>query len=123
MFFMMGMMNGRKDLNFNQLFVCDRCGQYGRYKVYMTYMVLSLFFIPIFKWSKKYYVETSCCGTVYQIHSELGRRIEHGEEVELQPDDLERIGVRSYSVIKRCDACGFQTEEDYEYCPKCGKRF
>ena len=27
------------------------------------------------------------------------------------------------AVIKQCNACGFTTEEDYDYCPKCGKPF
>jgi len=46
MFFMMGITDGRKDFDFNQVITCDECGRYGRYQVYMTYMVLSLFFIP-----------------------------------------------------------------------------
>lgn len=50
MFFMMGITDGRKDFDFNQVITCDECGRYGRYQVYMTYMVLSLFFIPCFKW-------------------------------------------------------------------------
>ena len=29
-----------------------------------AYTVLSLFFIPIFKWGRKYYVQTSCCRCV-----------------------------------------------------------
>ena len=45
MFFMMGITDGRKDFDFNQVITCDECGRYGRYQVYMTYMVLSLFFI------------------------------------------------------------------------------
>ena len=59
MFFMMGITDGRKDLDFNQQIICSQCGRYGRYQVYMTYMVLSLFFIPCFKWNKRYYVQTS----------------------------------------------------------------
>lgn len=43
MFFMMGITDGRKDFDFNQVITCDECGRYGRYQVYMTYMVLSLF--------------------------------------------------------------------------------
>ena len=41
MFFMMGITDGRKDFDFNQVITCDECGRYGRYQVYMTYMVLS----------------------------------------------------------------------------------
>ena len=49
----MGITDGRKDFDFNQVITCDECGRYGRYQVYMTYMVLSLFFIPCFKWNRQ----------------------------------------------------------------------
>ena len=54
MFFMMGITDGRKDLDFSQQMICNVCGRYGRYQVFMTYTVLSLFFIPCFKWNKHY---------------------------------------------------------------------
>lgn len=49
MFFIMGITQGRKDFDYNQMMVCAHCGSYGRYQVYMTYMCLSLFFIPCLK--------------------------------------------------------------------------
>ena len=52
MFFMMGITDGRKDFDFHQQIICDICGKYGRFQVFMTYTVLSLFFIPCFKWNK-----------------------------------------------------------------------
>ena len=51
MFFIMGITQGRKDFDYNQMMVCAHCGSYGRYQVYMTYMCLSLFFIPCLKFS------------------------------------------------------------------------
>ena len=69
MFFMMGITDGRKDFDFHQQIICDICGKYGRFQVFMTYTVLSLFFIPCFKWNKHYYVQTSCCNTVYELDS------------------------------------------------------
>ena len=52
MFFIMGITDGRKDFDFNQLITCSICGKYGRFNVFMTYTVLSLFFIPTFKWNE-----------------------------------------------------------------------
>ena len=75
MFFMMGITDGRKDFDFHQQIICDICGKYGRFQVFMTYTVLSLFFIPCFKWNKHYYVQTSCCNTVYELDAEIGKRI------------------------------------------------
>ena len=124
MFFMMGIMDGRKDFDFNQTMICSLCGKYGRYQVFMTYTVLSLFFIPVIKWNKHYYVQTSCCNTVYELDPELGKRIAHGENVEILPQHLTGVGGGRYDCsYKHCPQCGFTTSEDFEFCPKCGRRF
>ncbi len=124
MFFMMGITDGRKDLNFTLTIICNICGRYGRYNVFMIYTVLSLFFIPCFKWNKHYYVQTSCCGTVYELNPEIGKAIAKGEQVEIQPEHLSRVNQSGYSYNrKHCSHCGYETSEDFEYCPKCGNRF
>ena len=113
---MMGITQGRKDFDFSQTEICGVCGRYGRYQVFMTYMVLSLFFIP--------------CNTVYELNPEIGKRIARGEDVEILPEHLSRVGNvggngyggYGYSAYKRCANCGFETTEDFEYCPKCGRR-
>lgn len=121
MFFMMGITQGRKDLAHDQLVICTQCGRYGRYQVYMTFTQLLLFFIPCFKWGKQYYVQMSCCGTVYALNPEIGARIARGENVQIGSADLQIVSGRgSARMVKRCAACGFQTDEDYTYCPKCG---
>ena len=78
MFFMMGITDGRKDLDFSQLITCNICGKYGSFHVFMTYTVLSLFFIPCFKWNRRYYVRTSCCNTLYELDPEVGKAIPSG---------------------------------------------
>ena len=49
MFFIMGITDGRKDFEFAQTMICNICGKYGRYQVFMTYTVLSLFFHTLFQ--------------------------------------------------------------------------
>ncbi|MDO4977282.1 MAG: zinc ribbon domain-containing protein [Eubacteriales bacterium] len=119
----MGITQGRKDLNYNELVICEECGSYGRYQVYMTYMCLSLFFIPVFKWNKKYYVQNSCCNTVYELDPEVGKQIQWGEHVEIRPQNLNKVYQGNRISYKRCNNCGYATEEDFEFCPKCGMRF
>ena len=122
MFFIMGITNGRKDFDHNQVMTCPICGAYGSFRVFMTYTVLSLFFIPTFKWGKRYYVETSCCNTICELDPEVGKRIARGEDVQIRQEGLTRVMSRGYSV-KRCQNCGYTTDEDFEFCPKCGNRF
>ena len=124
MFFMMGITDGRKELNYNQTEICNICGRYGRYQVFMTYTVLSLFFIPCFKWNRHYYVQTSCCNTIYELDATIGRKIERGEDVRILPEHLRRAGNgrTGYIGYKRCANCGYETTEDFVFCPKCGAR-
>lgn len=122
MFFMMGINPGRKELNHDQMIICSQCGAYGRYRVYMTYMCLTLFFIPCFRWNRQYYVETTCCGTVYELDPAVGKRIARGENVEIEPQNLRQ--VRSgRGAYRRCPNCGYETQEDFEFCPRCGRHF
>lgn len=121
MFFIMGISQGQKRLNFDQVIVCGHCGKYGHLEVYLVYSYLSLFFIPVFKWGRRYFVKTTCCNTSVELDAELGRRIERGEVTSLPesiiPDTYQYRGKR------RCSACGYETEEDFQFCPKCGERF
>lgn len=124
MFFIMGITNGRKDFDFHQTMICNLCGKYGNYTVFMTYTVLSLFFIPCIKWGKRYYVQTGCCQAIYELNPEVGRAIAKGEDVEIRPEHLSLVSNSRYgSAHKHCNYCGYETEEDFEFCPKCGNRF
>ena len=124
MFFMMGISNGRKDIEYNpnSIHVCKKCGSYCRYNIFCTYMVLSLFFIPVFKWSKEYYAECSGCGTVFSLNKNIGKRIEQKDDVIITSDDIEEISYYK-NQNKICSGCGYMADNDFEFCPKCGKRF
>lgn len=115
MFFIMGVSSKQRQLDFHQTITCSRCGQYGHYEVYMEYMFFSFFFIPLFKWNKKYYVKSSCCSSLYMINKELGSAIEKGEAITIKDEDLEL-----FHDGQRCSRCGTEVDSDYSYCPHCG---
>lgn len=127
MFFIASVNQGKKNIGHHQLVICDKCGQYGRYEVLMTYMYFSFFFIPIFKWKRRYYVKSSCCHSMYQLNNKVGNLIRRGKEVEITPKDLTLLQRGSHTkqnqpVQKFCIHCSFTTTEaDFAYCPKCGK--
>lgn len=123
MLFIMGVSQGRKNFEYTQTIICDHCGSYGRYQVFMTYMYLSLFFIPCFKWNKQYYVQSTCCNTIYSLDPEIGKRIARGENIEILPQNLAQVQAGYQTSFKRCSICGYETQEDFEFCPKCGQRF
>ena len=105
MFFIMGITDGQKELPYDSggMNICKSCGAYSRYTVFMTYTCLSLFFIPTFKWGKKYYVKASCCGSVFELNEEKGKAIARGEDVRITDADLTII--QRNSRLKRCSSC------------------
>lgn len=123
MFFIMGVNQAQKQIEFFQTVVCECCGSYGRYEIFVHYSYFSFFFIPIFKWNKHYYVKMSCCNAECEIDKDLGKAIERGEIASLNPENLHfGGGNHSNKWFKRCRYCGFTTEEDYAFCPKCGRQ-
>lgn len=112
---------GRKDFDFRQTMICKKCGRYSSISVFMVYSYFSFFFIPLFKWGKKYYAVSNCCQAVYAMDAELGRAIEHGEAITIQETDLTLVGTDS-TQIPNCPDCGYPLEHDFAYCPKCGKK-
>ena len=123
MFFIMGITDGQKELPYDSggMNICKSCGAYSRYTVFMTYTCLSLFFIPTFKWGKKFYVKASCCGSVFELNEEKGKAIARGEDFRITDADLTII--QRNSRLKRCSSCEYETSEDFEFCPKCGNEF
>lgn len=134
MFFIFGVNSDQKEIGSFGPVICGICGSYGRYRVYVTYMCLSLFFIPVLKWGRKYYAETTCCRSLYELDSQAGRRLQRGEQTEIRPEELTLIrrggssggssgwGWAGQKRLRYCPACGYETEEDFEFCPKCGRR-
>ena len=122
MFFMMGITQRQEEIDFDQTIICDVCGSYGRLMMFVTYSVLTLFFIPVFKWDYHYYVRTTCCNSLYEIDEDLGKAIVRGDVHSLNEGDLHMVrkGRASY---KKCFNCGYETDEDFDFCPKCGTRF
>lgn len=121
MFFIMGISTGEKKFEFLQTILCSRCGKYGRYEVFMTYTFFSLFFIPLFKWNRNYFVKSTCCNTMYRISPELGRKIADGSCSQITEDDLELVSSGN-PYTNKCPFCGFDADSSFDYCPKCGNK-
>jgi len=121
MFFIGGITSKQKQLDFNQSILCSHCRKFGRYEVYMEYMEFSMFFIPLFKWSRNFFVKTTCCDTLYALDKEKGERILRGEELTLAEEDLQVIHEGEYR--KYCPDCGGEILPEYRFCPHCGRKF
>ena len=126
MFLIMGISDKGGKLNFNQDVVCNCCGRYGSIEVYMIYTCFSLFFLPLIKWNRRYYVTMTCCHQSFELDPETGRAIEKGILTKINPELLHFHNSYNNNFndgFKTCPRCGYGTSEDFEFCPKCGTRF
>ncbi|WP_455537725.1 zinc ribbon domain-containing protein [Terrisporobacter sp.] len=121
MFFIGGIYNREKKLDYTQNTICSSCGAFDRMEVFMTYMCFSLFFIPIFKWNKKYYVKYSCCDSVYILDDEVGKKISYGDDISISESDL-RILNNNTATVNKCNNCGYIYDSSFNFCPKCGQK-
>ena len=121
MIFIGGISMGRKDFDFRQTMICKKCGRYSSISVFMMYSYISFFFIPLFKWGRKYYAVSNCCQAVYALDAELGKAIEHGESVNIREEDLTLVGTE-HTQVQHCPDCGCLLEREFAYCPKCGRK-
>ncbi len=78
-------------LDFFQTMECKECKRAGSWRAIKSFKQFTVNFIPLFKYSKKYYIETTCCGKRYEISPELGKQIENKEKTEISWQDLQQM--------------------------------
>lgn len=124
MIFIGGISSAVKQLEYLKTVICSVCGSYGRYQVYMTYTYFSFFFIPLFKWNRKFYVKMTCCGSVYELDRETGMKILRGQAADIGESDLSLMqrGTGNFAEEGSCPDCGCRLSEDFSYCPQCGRK-
>ena len=80
---------------------------------------LILFFIPLFRFGRRYFISCPNCGAVYEISKEEGRRLEKDPSAEVAPNQIYRMVGRT---ARYCPNCGVPVEPESRYCPRCGKK-
>lgn len=115
-----GMETKEKEIRDIQNVICKACGQMTSYRLVKTYNYFHIFFIPLFKWGKKYYLISRCCNSMFEIPVELGEALEGGRDVPVRDEDLTPIH-HGYSLII-CPSCRRHVDPEYSYCPYCGTR-
>ena len=120
MFFILGIDQKQQELSFDQTCICPACGRFGHLRIFVVYTCLSLFFLPVLKWGKRYYAAMGCCGATCELDPSLGHDLAAGRVTSLDPASLSFV---CGSGRRHCRRCGFETTEDFDFCPKCGTRF
>jgi hypothetical protein len=103
-----------------------RCGRFpccgtGNVPVLVTCVSrrFLLFFIPLFRFGKRYFVSCPNCRAVYEIRKDEGRRIERDPSAEIDPEKIFRI---SGPPVRFCPNCGTRVDPGSRYCPSCGRK-
>ena len=145
MIFIGGISQGSKILAYGRTLLCPFCQSLTECEVIMTCYYFSFFFIPLFKWNRRYYVKTKCCGAVYELDPQVGKAVARGEEPEITGQDLtlvkEGTGPSGWqrqewqsvysgeeekepdpSAVVRCPVCRQECSAKFRYCPNCGQR-
>ncbi len=125
MFLIIGVNDGQEAIYYDKLVYFPHLGRSVNVTIYVTFMQLMLFFIPTFKWSKRYYVQLPN-GEVFELDPEVGRKIARGYDVDIQPSDMTptNTGTSGWSsaAAPTCPHCGYPLDSDFDFCPKCGRR-
>ena len=75
-------------LRFHQNIDCPNCNRAGSLKAVKTYKQFSVNFIPLFKYKKQWYLETTCCGKKYLLPEVVGKQVENGTKSSFSLSEL-----------------------------------
>ena len=139
MFLLIGAGPRVKEIGESQTMICPACGRFSRMTPYVERSELRLFFIPVFKWKKRYLAVAGCCGETFLLDPEVGRAIENGEPATinetflLDPEVGRAIENGEPATINEtnleflseppvlCEHCKKPVDTTHKYCPHCGK--
>ncbi|WP_195262524.1 MULTISPECIES: zinc-ribbon domain-containing protein [unclassified Clostridium] len=118
-----GIENKEKEIKIINNLTCKSCNRLSMARVIKQYEFFHFFFIPIFKWNEKYYVECESCKKIFSISKEKGKMIEKGENIDITYWDLNEVNSTygyDYNINSVCKSCGKVVDSEYKYCPYCG---
>ena len=119
MFFFLAVTSGTRELGRRRCRYLPCCGTYGaEVSVTCVYQQFILFFIPVFRFGKRYFATCAGCGAVFEMNREEGRRVERNPSAEIDPSAMTRVAAGSDPRF--CPRCGAPISPGDRFCPNCG---
>lgn len=109
-----GVQNKAKSLREFDTVICPDCGRWSRAELIEEYTYFHFFFLPLFKWNKKYYVNLRCCRALYEVDAEYASELKTSETI-----DFNKL-TKLVSPITICPHCSNPVDPGFSYCPRCG---
>lgn len=120
MFFIVGISSGTLELGTRRCGFFPCCSLSGAVAaVTCVYRQFTFFFLPLFRFGKRYFVSCPNCGAVYEISRDEGKRIERDPSAVIDPQKILRVAGRA---PRFCPNCGAQVDPGSRYCPYCGSK-
>lgn len=114
-----GIQDKTKKISTESAIICPICERYGRYDIVKRFTYFHIFFIPLWRWNKRYFIQSQCCSRICELEPELGARIESGESMEIT---REQLLCDDYHIEENCPNCTARVEQGFQYCPHCGSK-
>lgn len=121
MFFFFAVTDDRRSLGFHQCRGFSCCHRFdGSVEVICVSRKFIFFFLPLFRFGKRYFVTCPGCGSVFEISPAEGKRLERSPGAEIDPAALRKVSQGNGERI--CPGCGARVQSDASFCPYCGRR-
>jgi len=103
--------------------VCPDCGRLTCASFFERYTYFHLFFIPTFRWNKRFFVTLRCCGALYEADPAYAERLKTSDSVDFSRLSKVYGGFSGYNgVFARCRNCGAEFDARFSFCPHCGAK-
>jgi len=119
-FFMAGLQTEGKELGSVPV-SCPECGASSQMSVFSAFECLRVFFIPVLRFHRRYFIFDPKCNSTFALPEEDGRAFEAGKIGALDPSHLRRVNA-SFGFSFACGYCGAPLSPGDLYCSRCGRR-
>lgn len=92
------------------------CGSLSRAELIEQYTYFHFFFLPLFKWNRRYYIQFRCCNRLFKVPKDYVSELKDSSDIDI--GRLEEIDLYSRHT---CPSCGAYVDPSFSYCPYCGK--
>ena len=118
-----GISSKQKKLSETGSVICYSCGALSRANLVLSYSYFHIFFIPVFRWNKRYLLTMRCCGAVYEADKDYARVLQDTEKIDFSRLKKVSDGFSGFhSFYAKCQNCGKNIDCGFSWCPHCGAK-
>jgi hypothetical protein len=118
-----GIESKEKEIKTFSVAVCPDCGKYSQAVLTESFTYFHIFFIPTFRWNRKYFLRMRYCGSVYEVSAEYANQLKDADTIDFSRLKKVRTGFAGYEdTWAACPNCGKRFDRSFAYCPYCGSK-